>query len=64
MGNTNKEHAIQIKTFLGTSLASLHGAIQRWQEYVNDEEYYTILGTDVVSGNNEYLCILTFRRTN
>lgn len=59
-----KNKAIEMRIFSASSLAGISEKYSAWQRYVNDPDYYSIIEKELVAGNNEYVLIIRYERSN
>ena len=52
---------IMMRVFTGSSLVFLAKAYNEWMNFVNDDEYYSIIETQTISGNGEYMLIVRYK---
>jgi hypothetical protein len=51
-----------MELFSGMTLKVLASKYKAWQNWVNDENYYSIRNTEIVAGDAEYLMFVWFTK--
>ena len=57
------DKAIIMKVFTGSTLIEVGRKFNEWKGFVNDDNYYSIIEQNLVSGDKEYMLTIRYYKT-
>ena len=57
------DKTIIMKIFAGPTLIEIGRKFNEWKNFVNDDNYYSIIEQNLVSGNKEYMLTIRYYKT-